>query len=420
MLTLVGSHAPAILIWVISAAALVAILLRPRGIPEWVWAVAGAVALVGSTLLPFDSALRAVERGFDVYLFLAGMMALSELARGQGVFDWLAVRALRAAGRSKKRLFVLVYFVGTIVTALLSNDATAVVLTPAVFAGLSRTDADPLPFLYACAFISNAASFVLPISNPANLVVFGGHLPRLGPWLLSLGVPALAAVAGTLVMLYLVMRTRLQGSFRENGPVPELSKAGRVALGCVIVSAVVLVVVASLGKPIGITTAVLGLLATLSVTIVERPAARAVIANVSWSIVPLVAGLFVIVQALDRSGVLALVRSFLQYAGTLGPVAGNLLAGSTVALASNALNNLPVGLISGYALSSVPVSGHIANATLIGVDLGPNLSVTGSLATILWLVALRRGGVNVTPGQFLKIGFWVLVPTLAAALCVVR
>ncbi|MGZ3553729.1 MAG: SLC13 family permease [Vulcanimicrobiaceae bacterium] len=156
-------------------------MLRPGRIPEWVWAVAGAAVLVGSTLVPVGPAIAAVIRGVDVYLFLAGMMTLSELARTEGVFDWLAVRALRAARGSRRRLFLLIYLVGTIVTTLLSNDATAVVLTPAVFAALARTDANPMPFLYICAFIANAASFVLPISNPANLVVFDGRLPLLAP-----------------------------------------------------------------------------------------------------------------------------------------------------------------------------------------------------------------------------------------------
>ncbi len=80
-------------------------------------------------------------------------------------------------GGSPQRLFLLIYIVGTLVTVLLSNDATAIVLTPAVYAATRAAGAKPLPYLFVCAFIANAASFVLPISNPANLVVFGDRMP---------------------------------------------------------------------------------------------------------------------------------------------------------------------------------------------------------------------------------------------------
>src|SRR5260370_1861579 len=107
------------------------------------------------------------------------MMVLAELARQHGVFDWLAALAARHARGSAERLFALVFGVGTMVTVFLSNDATAVVLTPAVYAVTKAAKAKPLPYLFACAFIANSASFVLPISNPANLGAFGGHLAPL-------------------------------------------------------------------------------------------------------------------------------------------------------------------------------------------------------------------------------------------------
>ncbi len=123
--------------------------------------------------------IAAIGRGTDVYLFLTGMMVLAELARREGVFDWVATCAVRAARGSRMRLFALVYAAGIAVTTVLSNDATAVVLTPAVAVAVRKAKAEPLPYLLACAFIANAASFVLPISNPANLVVFAGEIPAL-------------------------------------------------------------------------------------------------------------------------------------------------------------------------------------------------------------------------------------------------
>jgi arsenical pump membrane protein len=121
-----------IAIWTVAGVAVAGVVARPFRFPEAVWAVAGAGLLVGAGLVPAARAGAAVARGTDVYLFLAGMMLLSEVARREGVFDWVASQAVRAARGSPRRLFALIYGVGVIVTTILSNDATAVVLTPAV------------------------------------------------------------------------------------------------------------------------------------------------------------------------------------------------------------------------------------------------------------------------------------------------
>ena len=120
--------------WGIAALATFGVIVRPWNWPEFVWAVAGAALLVLLNLLPWPDALAAAGKGMDVYFFLIGMMLLAEVARKEGLFDWLAAWAVRHSHGSAKRLFLIVYVVGTIVTVLLSNDATAVVLTPAVYA----------------------------------------------------------------------------------------------------------------------------------------------------------------------------------------------------------------------------------------------------------------------------------------------
>jgi arsenical pump membrane protein len=167
-----------VLLWLIVGVSIVLMLIRPRNIPEVYWIGGGVLLLLFLRLVPSQLAGRAVAKGSDVYLFLIGMMLLSELAREHGVFDWLSYVAVRSAMGFCSRLFVLVYSVGTIVTIFVSNDATAVVLTPAILAAVRKTKVEPLPYLFVCAFIANAPSFVLPISNPANLVVFhNGMLP---------------------------------------------------------------------------------------------------------------------------------------------------------------------------------------------------------------------------------------------------
>ena len=139
-------------IWAIAAFSAAGVVFRPFRWPEAVWAVFAATLIVALKLLTPDEALAAIGKGTDVYLFLVGMMLLSETARLNGLFDWLAAHAARRAKGSAPRLFLLVYGVGAIVTVFLSNDATAVVLTPAVAAAAKAARAaKPLPYLFVCA-----------------------------------------------------------------------------------------------------------------------------------------------------------------------------------------------------------------------------------------------------------------------------
>jgi arsenical pump membrane protein len=402
-------------IWAIALASILCVLIRPRGIPEAVWAVSGAILLVIFGLIPFPAATHAIGKGLDVYLFLIGMMALSELARQAGVFDWLAVHAVRAAKGSPVKLFTIIYFVGILVTALLSNDATAVVLTPAVHAAVQAAKAEPLPYLMICAFIANAASFVLPISNPANLVVYGSGMPPLARWLVTFTIPSIAAIAVTLLVLRWLSRDSLKTNIQEPGDQEPLSSAGKIALSGIGFFAVVLLTASAMGLELGAPSFAAGLLITIAVTMKDRTAALKVARGLSWSVIPLVAGLFVIVEALNQAGAAHLAQSALQHLGAWPPAVSALGSAFGIAGLSNLMNNLPSGLIAGEAVRAGHVSPLMRDSILIGVDLGPNLSVSGSLATILWLIAIRRGGVEIGFGQFLRWGVLAMPPALALA-----
>ncbi|MDB5628374.1 MAG: arsenic transporter, partial [Tardiphaga sp.] len=141
-----------------------------------------------------------------------------------------------------------------------------------------------------------------------------------------------------------------------------------------------------------------------------------VLRDVSWSVLPLVAGLFILVEGLNTTGVLPALARLLNEGAAASPQLTAWLSGLSVAIGTNLVNNLPMGLMAATVSQSAAVPAHVTGAILIGVDLGPNLSVTGSLATILWLIALRRESENVTALQFLKVGLVVMPPALVAAL----
>ncbi|MGH9473288.1 MAG: SLC13 family permease [Terriglobales bacterium] len=405
-----------IAIWVIAGLSILLMLVRPRDWPEAVWPVAGAVLLVLVRVVSARAAAAAVDQGLDVYLFLAGMMMIAELARREGVFDWMAAHAVAAARGSCHRLFALVFGVGVVVTALLSNDATAVVLTPAILATTKAARARPLPYLMICAFTANAASFVLPISNPANLVVYQGGMPRLGSWIVDFGLASLLAIAATYAGLFLMSRSMLQGGLDSRLEAPPLTASGKLTLLGMLLLAATLLTASALGQALGAPACVAALVVSAAVTWRDRGAVAGVLRQVSWSVLPLVAGLFVLVEAVNGAGALAAAVGGLRAVESWAPAAGALATGFGVAIVSNLINNLPSGLIAGAAVRAAGVAGPLRNAVLVGVDLGPNMSVTGSLATILWLIALRREGQKVGFREFLKWGAVITPVALALAL----
>jgi arsenical pump membrane protein len=405
-----------VLIWGIALCSIALMLVRPRRLPEWVWVCGGAVLLTATGLLPLRGAAHAIREGLDVYLFLTGMMLLAELAREEGVFDWVADIAVRHARGSAVLLFVWVYGAGIAVTALLSNDATAVVLTPAVLAAVRKAKVEPRPYLLACALIANAASFLLPIANPANLVVFGAQLPRLGMWMRMFLLPSVAAIAATFVCLRWLCRRELSGEAAEVHEKYRLKPAGWMALAGIGLAAAGLLVASAMDVPLGAPTLGAGIAALVLVALRDRGAPKNAVRNVSWGVLPLVAGLFMIVEALNGAGMMRLTRAGLAWLAGAPDGLGKFCGGFGIALLCNAMNNLPAGLAAGTALRQMGQHGLLAHAVMIGVDLGPNLSVTGSLATILWLIALRRDNAEITGWEFLKVGIVAMPVALGLAL----
>ncbi len=388
----------------IVALSIMLMLIRPRNIPEVYWISGGAMLLVALRLIPIQMAGKAVAEGTDVYLFLIGMMLLSELAREHGVFDWLSAVAVKGADGSCARLFTLIYGIGTVVTIFMSNDATAVVLTPAILTAVRKAKVEPLPYLFICALIANAASFVLPISNPANLVVFHTGMPSLGEWLLAFGVPSLLSIVSTYIVMRFVFSKDLRASIEVDVEAKPLQSEGKLVLAGLGLMVAALLAASTLKKDLGLPACLAALVITALVSTKAKTNPLKLTREISWGTLVLVAGLFIMVDAVESIGALHLTLTWLAWAQKLTAPAAALVVGFVVGVGNNLVNNLPLGLIVGGTLQAAHVKGLIAHAVLIGVDLGPNLSITGSLATILWLLALRKERLDVSFWHFLKVG----------------
>jgi arsenical pump membrane protein len=401
------------IIWLISLLSITGVIIRPFKIPEAFWAISGAILLVVFGLISPSDGFSGVLKGLNVYLFLTGMMLLAEIAREEKLFDWLSAHATKHSKGSAQKLFMMIYIAGILVTIFLSNDATAIVLTPAVAAAMKSAKVEkPLPYLLICAFIANAASFVLPISNPANLVIYGRHIPSLMPWLTRYIIPSIVSIAITFLMLRFTQRKELHQNIQTDILLPELTMGGKTALFGIGVTAVILLIASAKNMQLGWPTAISGIVTATFVTIRAKKNPIVILKGISWSVLPLVAGLFVMVEALNKTGLITTLAGIINIGivhSTTNTIWGSALS---IALGCNLINNLPAALIAGNVIQVTYLPEMVKNALLIGVDLGPNLSITGSLSTILWLMALRREGQIVSAWYFIKLGAVIMVTAL--------
>lgn len=407
-------------------ATLAVIMLRPFRVTEAMAAASGAaLMLLGGFVGPLD-AVRELASQWNIYGFFLGLMAISALADRAGIFDALAFYAARLAQGSALRLYIAVFLVGVLITTFLSNDATALILTPLVYALVTRLRLPVLPFMFACTFIADTASFVLPVSNPINILVLNTFGSDLGTFLRYLLLPALFCILFNMLLFTWIFRRDLR--LRYDGARVELAPAdARFFRAAVVVLGLIAagyVVASALDQPLSF-VALGGSVALLVCAAIYRqldwPQLRG---EISWSLFIFVSGMFLLVRGIENLGLTgAFGQALLALAGTSQLRAVLLVAGGT-ALGANLINNVPMALVMTSALHGVQapaaMNTGLVYATILGADLGPNLTTVGSLATILWLLILRRKGLEISTVQYFKLGIAVVpVMLLAGSILIV-
>jgi len=217
-------------------------------------------------------------------------------------------------------------------------------------------------------------------------------------------------------MLFFTQQKALRQYIETPVSLPILHRGGKMAALGIIATAIILLIASALDMQLGLPTAITGILTSLIVIILSGKKPWTIIKGVSWSVLPLVAGLFVIVEGLNKTGLIKTLIAVLKQNAERSVTETVWSSSTIVAFACNIINNLPAGLIAGNAVQASHLPEIINSSILIGVDLGPNLSITGSLATILWLVALRRENYTVSGWTFLKLGFFIMIPSLLLAI----
>ncbi|MGH8980610.1 MAG: SLC13 family permease [Acidimicrobiales bacterium] len=370
-------------------------MLRTAG---WAALVGGLPALAVAAALAPHRLGAAASVDWPPFVLVAGLLALGLVARDDGLFDAAGAAVARSA-RGGRTLFACGAVLVAVVTAVLNLDTAVVFLTPVLVLAARRRGTDEAPFLYLAVFLCNAASLLLPGSNLTNLIVLGSLGQSGSTFAAAMVLPWLAAVAGVTVVVAVVWHRALGRSGERSTERPHVT-VGAGALGVVVVVAAMLALPPAGEAGVAIAVGA----ATVAWSMWRR---RLTVGELRRTVnLPVLAGLFVV--AIDF--------------GTLGRVwAGpaHLLHHSSLvvtavvgAVASVVVNNLPAASL----LAARPVSA--AHALLVGLDLGPNLAVSGALSAVLWLQVSHSVGARPSARRYSALGLAVVPVSMTAALSV--
>ena len=408
---------------------LAGIMTRPFRWSEARIAMAGAGTLLILGLIRPTDAFVTLLHDWNTFLFFLGMMGLSALAETAGLFDWLATLAARFARESAARLFLNVFLLGTLITMIFSNDATALILTPVVYVLVTKLRLPVLPYLFACTFIADTASFLLPISNPINIIITSRFPLDLRTFLRLLFLPSLVVIALNMGIFYLLYRSQLKGTFNfENLPTAENAVKHRAyfryTLWILAFVAPSYVIASAFQFPLSLVAVAGGSFLLAGALFWKRTTLRAAGKEISWPIFGFIAGMFIVVRAIEDTGLTRKLGDLLLHLSG-GTSFGAVMVGTLgSALGTNLINNVPMAVVMNSSLASIQhtapaIRNGLVAATMFGCDQAPI-----SLPSDRWLrfsgySILRQRNVDVSGLDYFKVGVVVTPLMLLAGACAI-
>lgn len=381
---------------------------RPRGWPEAVAAMPAALVVVLIGTVTPSAAWAEIRTLFPVVAFLAAILVLSHLCASEGLFVAAGALMARVARGRPQRLMGAVFVLASLVTAVLSLDATVVLLTPVVFATAARTGVRPKPFVYACTHLANSASLVFPVSNLTNLLAFAASGLSFARFAALMGLPWLVVI----VIEYAVLRRFFRPDLAvSSGPRTSPTAGPAVSTTTVVLVVATLagfVVASVLGVPPAWAAAVGAVVLGVRALARKRTRARTVLTAANLPFCLFVLALGVVVVGVVTSNLGTAVGGLLPSGSSFVAL---LAVAGVAALLANLLNNVPAVLML-VPLAAASGGPGAVLAALLGVNLGPNLTYVGSLATLLWRRVLREHGTEVKLGEFTRLGAWSVPATL--------
>ncbi len=397
----------------LSAALLVLVLVcavvRPFRLPEAAVAVPAAGVVLATGAIPLAHAREEAARLGPVIGFLAAVLVLARLCADEGLFEACGAWMARAAAGSPRRLLAAVFGLASAITAVLSLDATVVLLTPVVFATAARLGARARPHVYACTHLSNTASLLLPVSNLTNLLAFtasGLSFTRFAalmvlPWLVAIGSE------------YVVFRRYFAADLDAETPPAAAAEPPDVplfALVTVVCTLAGFVLASALGIDPAWAAAAGALVLAARTLARRRTTVRAVLGSLSLPFLAFVLSLGIVVRAVVDNGLADGLGRLVPDGTSLPALLG---VAALAAVLANVINNLPAVLV--LIPLTAPGGPGAVLAVLLGVNIGPNLTYAGSLATLLWRRILHAHDTDVVLKDFTRLGLITVPAALSLA-----
>ncbi|WP_030558832.1 SLC13 family permease [Streptomyces aureocirculatus] len=388
---------------------LVCAVVRPFGRPEAVFAVPTAALVIVSGAIPFDDVREEAVRLGPVIGFLAAVLVLARLCADEGLFRACGIWTARWARHRPQRLLGAVFALASVITAALSLDATVVLLTPVVFATATRMGARAKPHAYACAHLSNTASLLLPVSNLTNLLAFTATGLSFTRFALLMLLPWLAAIAVEYAVFRRFFAAELAAPTADDG---EQDPAELPLFAMVTVAATLagFALTSAAGADPAWAAAAGALVMAVRALARRRTTPAAVVRSAALPFLAFVLALGIVVRAVLDNGLGHVLGHALPDGTALPALLGT---AALAAVLANLINNLPAVLaLAPPAAASGP--GAVL-AVLLGVNLGPNLTYAGSLATLLWRRIIHHHDHEVRLKEFTVLGLLTVPLTLLAA-----
>ncbi|MFF8381876.1 SLC13 family permease [Streptomyces sp. NPDC015661] len=394
---------------VLLALVLACAVIRPFGWSEAVVAVPAAALAIVTGAVPLDDALDEAERLGPVIGFLAAILVLAQLCDDDGLFRACGAWMARTSEGRPRRLLKQVFLAASAITAVLSLDATVVLLTPVVFATAARLGVRPKPHVYACTHLSNTASLLLPVSNLTNLLAFTVSGLTFTRFAALMALPWLAAIAVEYAVFRSFFATDLDAGAQAapTTETPRLPLFALVTVGCTLVGF-------ALSSVAGVDPAWAAcagaLVLAVRALVQRRTTSGALLRSASVPFLAFVLSLGIVVRAVVDNGLDEALGHLIPAGDSLPVLLG--LAG-LAALLANLINNLPAVLV--LLPLTAPSGPGAVLAVLLGVNIGPNLTYAGSLATLLWRRIVHSHDAEVELREFTRLGVYTVPASLGAA-----